>query len=385
MTPDGQVDLFELTATAPGRESSNAAYLPRPDGNPKYLPYGQPGMPRAVFVRRQAVDLMRKIALSADPNETIGVLLGRTCQDRDGEYTLVVGVEHAMPGEHEGNPGSVRIPASGRSMLKNRAAQNWPGWDDVGWYHTHPNSAPRFSQTDLVEQSTLLPNQVGIVASVRTFRNPDGTDPLGVYLGPAGRRLVAEMRPASEHAQLPTSVAPQVPLAIAEPAVPPANMQRKPPEFRKRLAFGALALVMMLAVVQVVGSVWLHNGIRGNHVETMKSIQAVETNLTKSTGLIVPTVLATRSCKAGEQFSLNVRVPVSISRGLTVVAPNTQVAEAEFSPRLRELTITCIAPGRGAVELRSDATGAAVSIPLYVHEAAASSYPVIGSTAGAGR
>lgn len=101
------------------------------------------------------------------PNETIGLLAGRTCQDADGLYTVVTAAEAALSNEIEASPAEVRISSTGYAQLRGRLETNHPVLEVVGWFHSHPLSQAILSNEDLVEQSTWTDNtNVALVVSL---------------------------------------------------------------------------------------------------------------------------------------------------------------------------------------------------------------------------
>jgi proteasome lid subunit RPN8/RPN11 len=363
MSADNSAGLFDLDIEPRGRETSKFVFLPRPDRNPDFVLYTAPGIAGVVYIYRPAFEQMRKIALEAAPNETIGMLCGRPCMDDEGVYTLVMAVERARPGEYVGTPGSVRISAGGKAALKARAAQRWPGMEDVGWFHTHPRGEARFSNTDFDEQSTLVAHHVGIVASVDRYMSRRG-DPLGVYLGPAGVRLAGTRTP------------------IALPAPPEApvkpNVQGKPkyftPEMLKQLRVGTVVIVALLALSQALTATWVRGAIKdheasaGNLVEPTPVVSSPAPGaITKRVVRLTPALLAARKCSPGEQVRFAARVPRTFRDGLAVESLDTGIATADYDVAKRRVSVECLTVGDTVVEVRHGASGAAAAVAISVN------------------
>jgi proteasome lid subunit RPN8/RPN11 len=146
----------------------------------------------SAYVHADVLDLIKRNAESAAPDETVGLLAGRVCHDPvNGPYTLVMAAENALSGELESSPGHVKLKAIGQTHLRRRLENAHPDREIVGWYHSHPNYPPIFSPIDNDEQRTWNDqNSIGIVYSSAS----SGAESFGVYRGPGSIRL----RPARE-------------------------------------------------------------------------------------------------------------------------------------------------------------------------------------------
>jgi proteasome lid subunit RPN8/RPN11 len=366
MSTDNDLGLFELDFTSGGRETSHLAFLARPAGHPDYVPYDAAAVTSVVYIHRVALEQMRTIALQSAPNETIGVLMGRPCQDDQGTYTLVMAVEQAIPGEYVGTPGSVRISGAGRAAMKARAAQRWPGWEDVGWFHTHPHSPARFSATDYDEQTTLLAHQVGVVASGRSFLNGDDAEPLGVYLGPSGHRLLAR-QPAALPAPHPVA-----PNPVDQPDLPKRRFFT--PEMLKNLPIGVATIVLLLVALQVGGTVWVHGAVAGDQAQSPNVLAAAPgsdpapTVVTKRVVERVPALLAARTCQPGERLEVAVRAPRAYRDDLMAASRDPRIAWAVYDTAAREVSVVCVADGETVIEIRH-ASGTVAGVAISVTSA----------------
>jgi proteasome lid subunit RPN8/RPN11 len=142
-----------------------------------------------IFVHRDAfLDLARE-GSGALPNETIGLLYGRSWRDRDGVWLLVNRFVAALAEEKDTSPGRSSLTPEGNSRLRRRAEQQYPAEECVGWAHTHTFHEPRFSQGDLAEQGRKSAECVGLLG----YR-PDSSDHwmFTTYLGPGADNLVGD-------------------------------------------------------------------------------------------------------------------------------------------------------------------------------------------------
>jgi hypothetical protein len=342
--------LFTLDVEAGGRERSQFAILPRPKNNPDYIRYTAPGAAGVVYIHRAAWLEMRSIALRAGRNEAIAILLGRPCSDEDGNYTLVMAVEAALPGEYIGSSGSVKISAAGKAALKQRAAQNHAGWEDVGWFHTHPFGEPRFSPTDNDEQATRLEHQVGIVAASQYYHGHRG-DPLGVYLGPAGHRLRGSVPAPQVERQSPTPV--EEPSAAVERRSRPTRA-----EIPKRLPMGSVAVALIL-LTQLGLASWVRGAIRTRQTVTVVT-------QTRRVVRQVPGPFVAQQCVAGGQVSVPVPVPPAVARDVDLTVVNSAVAAARYMATSRNVTVTCLSPGTTTIELHDPSSHATADLVVTV-------------------
>ena len=366
MSVRDSLDLFDLGSNRHGRDKTNHAYLPRPDSHSEFARYSARDVAGEVYIHANALRRMREIALDASPNETIGILCGRPCVDDRGEYTLVMAVEQARAAEYVGTPGSVRISAAGRAALKARAARLWAGWEDVGWYHTHPRGAPRFSSTDLDEQSTLMPHQVGIVSSVEHYR-VKAADPLGVYLGPSGERLT-DLRPASMRE---IALPPESGKKVIEPArIPP----RVGPSSPKRIVIGVAAATALVLVSQALTAIWVRTAVGSHPLPVVTNTGATAHSggqlemVPQARPLMrpIPSLFATRNCNVGDRLRLTATVPRNLRAGLTVVALRPKVVAVGYDLTGQVISVRCLAPGDTASEIRHGDGGPTAAVAITV-------------------
>jgi proteasome lid subunit RPN8/RPN11 len=183
-----------------GRSKVTLLVQPRPRRNSNYLVYGDALGAPEVYVHMRVLEHLREATLEAVPAETIGALLGRPCRDDYGTYVVVENALTAAHGEYVGSAGAVRISAQGRSAMHHRAAQRHPTLEPVGWWHSHPHGAPRYSSVDRDEQQTYpREHHVGIVVAAerlddRPAYGEQRLDPLGLYVGPTSALLARRAR-----------------------------------------------------------------------------------------------------------------------------------------------------------------------------------------------
>jgi desampylase len=172
---------------AKGKAASPSPLVrPRPADNSSFIAFAADGDGFCAYVHRSVLERIEGHARRGDPDEIIGLLAGRICQDlRRVPYTLVMAAEGATADEADGGPGHVHISPEGRASVSHRLIDSHPDREVVGWYHSHPRGPAHFSHTDASEQAGWTdPNQIGIVFAVRA---PE--EPLGVYRGPEADRL----------------------------------------------------------------------------------------------------------------------------------------------------------------------------------------------------
>lgn len=178
-----------------GRSKVTLLVQPRPRRNSAYVVFGDELDAPEVHIHVRVIEDLRRATLEAVPYETIGALLGRPCRDDYGVYVVVENALTAAEGEYVGTQGAVRISATGRSSMHLRAAERYPTLEPVGWWHSHPRGAPRYSSVDTEEQATYpRPHHVGIVVAAeylqdRAFDGGWRREPLGVYVGPTATLL----------------------------------------------------------------------------------------------------------------------------------------------------------------------------------------------------
>jgi proteasome lid subunit RPN8/RPN11 len=134
-----------------------------------------------LFVLRRARELIEGYVGKAAPNETMGLLSGRSFFDEEGEYTIVGGATVAPRLTAHGS--RVHVDPHQMSELREDAARRHPYLDVVGWFHSHSYDSP-YSEVDRSEQKQWEQrHNVGILAFMqgqgaiwaRAYQGPDST------------------------------------------------------------------------------------------------------------------------------------------------------------------------------------------------------------------
>ena len=152
----------------------------RPRGNTDYIRFSLTRGGFEVFIHKDVLEITYRFAVESLPNEIIGLLAGRTCQDAQGSYTVVAAAEAAKSVEIYQAPDRVHISAKNYGRVRQRLEKVHPILEIIGWFHSHPILPPRFSPEDIQEQSTWTDvNHIALVISCGP-----GTERFGVYHGP---------------------------------------------------------------------------------------------------------------------------------------------------------------------------------------------------------
>jgi proteasome lid subunit RPN8/RPN11 len=248
--------------------ASSLVWRERPDDE-RFAVYGPDSDGFECFVERVVLDYLLDEMRRRAPNETIGILAGRACQDALGPYLLVLAADGARPGEAEAGASHVRISGDGNTVVRERLARRYPAYDHVGWWHSHPRYEPRFSGVDVGEQRTWSnPNHVGIVVS-----GLERTEPIGVYRGPTARQLDPVTTSPFRASKAARRLAPPA-LHAPGPHVEPANHMPLPTKtgsagkeswlrtLSAEIPGPHLAVLTTLVVVLQAGLVWFDYRIR---------------------------------------------------------------------------------------------------------------------------
>lgn len=189
------------------------------------------------------------VALSqrAEPNEWLGVIVGRVGEDEQGSYVVIDGV--VLDTRAIATPGSVRSTPEGERAVRQIAEAAYPTSTFIGWGHGHYRCGTQFSAGDRRNQATWTASHaIGIVC------DPSSPEKVGVYRGPRSERL---------------SLVGPLPLARVEGAVAPTKgghptdrpSNRRPmpgAEHDKRVVASALAKAAAACGVLVLcGIVWI--------------------------------------------------------------------------------------------------------------------------------
>jgi proteasome lid subunit RPN8/RPN11 len=142
---------------------------------------------RAFIARRVLRDANTLTRLNL-PNETGGVLMGRTFTDGLHAFTVVTDLIPPLPGEVIGTVATVEITAEGRRRMETEGRLRDSLARAIGWMHSHPVQPAFFSGTDVREQSKWASEaSVGLVVSGRSDADPKWR----VFLGAAAIEALA--------------------------------------------------------------------------------------------------------------------------------------------------------------------------------------------------
>ncbi len=214
------------------KRTGTAAHLlrPRPQDDGPFERWVDDDNRFFVYLHVDVLDFIRNEAARAMPNETIGLLAGRVCEDpKTGPYTMIVAAENARPQEFEASRAHVRLRGPGQAHVRRRLEDAHPDREIVGWYHTHPGYPSQFSSVDLNEQKNWSDrNHIGIVYSTtdqEEFGVYRGSD--AIRLNPVDPKLIPPPRPLPiQTMELP---APPVQFRPAPPPVPVPVSPTTPP------------------------------------------------------------------------------------------------------------------------------------------------------------
>lgn len=134
-----------------------------------------------LLVEPEVASQIRWAAEEAYPDETGGLLAGRSLCDDEGRYVVISGFIEARPGS--GAPAAFKIPAEDLGPLRRDIARAHPGADELGWWHSHPGPSG-YSQTDFKNQRMFeREDSVGLLVFGR------GPEWATAYIGPDSAHL----------------------------------------------------------------------------------------------------------------------------------------------------------------------------------------------------
>jgi proteasome lid subunit RPN8/RPN11 len=328
---------------------STAAHLlrPRPQDDGPFERWVGDDKKFFVYVHVDVLEFIRNEARRAMPNETIGLLAGRVCEDpQTGPYTMIVAAENARPGEFEASPANVRLRGPGQAHVRRRLEDAHPDREIVGWYHTHPNYPSEFSSVDIQEQRTWSDrNHIGIVYST------SDSEPFGVYRSPESIRLRPVLNtsiPLPRPVQLLT--APPVTAQVQSPPVPdyltphqgPLGVKndvltKTPAALASRIHIVILSIMAIVIVGQMaylfrVDRRLSFNEGRMHEVTASRDVlqKIVERLAAQSSSTLAPTATPVESA-ASESDGPELRVPAKPLK--TETAPREQYASQRRRPR----------------------------------------------------
>ncbi len=100
----------------------------------------------ALKIPRSLLDRLRAHGEQAYPHECCGVLIGQFSDDGGKRIETVIACANTRTGSLEN-----RYQISPAELIRIQRESRLAGRDIVGFYHSHPDSPPRWSSTDLDE------------------------------------------------------------------------------------------------------------------------------------------------------------------------------------------------------------------------------------------
>jgi proteasome lid subunit RPN8/RPN11 len=234
----------------------------------------------AVLVEPVTARSLRAAASRARPDETGGLLSGRTLRDAGGDYVLVSGFVEARPGS--GKAVAFEISPQETDRLREESSRANPTADVVGWWHSHRRPSS-YSPTDLNTQSVWKqPRSVGLLVFAegdewaRAYMGPEASD-LGYstaarpHRGALARQSVAEHRlstPSAPGAARPDGNGQAVADAQPDQSAwvipdPPGKPDWQPTPRQRGLLRLAAMIVFALVLILIVYLVATVHGLSG--------------------------------------------------------------------------------------------------------------------------
>lgn len=129
--------------------------------NIKYIRRTFPGPPKVSVPLRVAIDREAFVKVTGHVMQSIdeeicGVLVGEVCQDDDGFFVHVRNMIKGTAAQHGG--AHVTFTHETWNQVHNRLETDFPGFDILGWYHSHPGFGVSFSEMDLFIQRNFFPS-----------------------------------------------------------------------------------------------------------------------------------------------------------------------------------------------------------------------------------
>lgn len=159
---------------------NSPSYRPRPWHLRNYYCFRDPTF--EAFVSEHALRAIADAAREAAPNETIGHLIGRPYQDKQGMYLIVTTALPALTARRSRS--FVETTIVDEQTTADHVEVNEPTAERVGWWHSHPFDLFRYSEVDRDNQRLSCPAayQLGLLACL-----VDGEVRIQAYLGPQSR------------------------------------------------------------------------------------------------------------------------------------------------------------------------------------------------------
>jgi proteasome lid subunit RPN8/RPN11 len=150
----------------------------------RFTPLHDPRDDFELVITTEVADELQQLARAAHPNETFGLLLGRSFYDCSGTYTLATAT--VAPPELTATPGGFHVDHTQSAALTHTALNRHPTLDIVGWWHSH-HTPSSFSNLDRQQQRLWdEPHHVGLLV----FTRHKPTEPWATaYHGPDAQPL----------------------------------------------------------------------------------------------------------------------------------------------------------------------------------------------------
>ncbi|MFI5458298.1 MAG: Mov34/MPN/PAD-1 family protein [Isosphaerales bacterium] len=274
---------------------------PRPDRDRKYacLAYEVPGpADLPIFLDRNAADAIERHALTDTSVELGGILLGKECLDPATGQPFVW-ITQSLEAKHYANTqASFTYTHDSWADISRERDRQYPQYDIVGWYHTHPSFGIFLSHHDLFIHQHFFaqPLQVAYVVDpinqTRGFfqwRDGGMAQVAGYHLSAKRTDRVALARLVNDLEKLPNpegnsggTLSPRLEAELINMLTRPAQRDVTQPIERFQIAavFGLLGT--FLGVLGVAAALWL-NQLQGRIHEQNESIQALARLVEKST------------------------------------------------------------------------------------------------------
>jgi proteasome lid subunit RPN8/RPN11 len=127
----------------------------------KYVHRTFPGPAKVIVPLRVAIDRgafvnMTNHVMKAIDEEVCGVMVGETCEDDEGFF---VHVRNIIKGSaaHQGEA-HVTFTHDTWNQIHSQLENDFPDYDILGWYHSHPGFGVSFSEMDLFIQRNFFPS-----------------------------------------------------------------------------------------------------------------------------------------------------------------------------------------------------------------------------------
>jgi len=265
----------------------------RPDRDRKYacLAYEVPGpADLPVFLDRRAADAIERHALTDTTVELGGILLGKECLDQATGQPFVW-ITQSLEAQHYANTqASFTYTHDSWEEITRQRDRQYPQYDIVGWYHTHPSFGIFLSHHDLFIHQNFFaqPLQVAYVVDpinqTRGFfqwRDGGMAQVAGYYLTADRADRAALARLVNDLEKFPNpegnsggTLSPRLEAELIKMLTRPAQRELTQPVERLQIAavFGLLGTI--LGVLGVAAALWL-NQLQGRIQEQNESLRAL--------------------------------------------------------------------------------------------------------------